>query len=324
MKHVLKPWQLFLIILAGWINRHQQDVIEYLETENRVLREKHGNKRILLSDDQRRRLAVKGKVLGRKALQEIATIVTPDTILRWHRELIAAKWDYSKRRKNVGRPPVSQEVVDLVLVMARENPSWGYNRIQGALANLGHEISDATVGSILRNHGIEPAPDRGRQTTWKSFLKAHWDVLAAIDFTTIEVWTKGGLTTFYLLFVMEIATRRVYFAGCTPNPDDLWMVQMARNLSDPEYGFLRRKKFLIMDRDAKFCEELRATLEQVEIEAVRLPPRSPNLTPHIERFMRSLKDECLHRLIFFGQKPLRFLSWPIITQSAITRASTTD
>ena len=199
MNHVLKPWQLFLLILAGWINRHQQEVIEYLEAENRVLREKFGKKRILLNDDQRRRLAVKGKVLGRKALQEIATIVTPDTILRWHRELIAAKWDTSKRRKNVGRPPVHQEVVDLVLVMARENPSWGYNRIQGALANLGHEVSDAAVGSILRNHGIDPAPDRRRQTTWKSFLKAHWDVLAAMDFTTIEVWTKEGLTTFEAL-----------------------------------------------------------------------------------------------------------------------------
>ena len=105
MNHVLKPWQLFLLILAGWINRHQQEVIEYLEAENRVLREKFGKKRILLNDDQRRRLAVKGKVLGRKALQEIATIVTPDRILRWHRELIAAKWNYSMRRKNVGRPP---------------------------------------------------------------------------------------------------------------------------------------------------------------------------------------------------------------------------
>jgi hypothetical protein len=170
VKHVLKPWQLFLMILAGWINRHQQDVIEYLEAENRVLKEKLGKKRILLSDDQRRRLAVKGKVLGRKALQEIATMVTPDTILRWHRELVAAKWDYSKRRKNVGRPAVSQQVVDLVLLMARENPTWGYNRIQGALANLGDEISDSTVGTILRNHGIDPAPDRRRQTTWKSFL----------------------------------------------------------------------------------------------------------------------------------------------------------
>ena len=124
------------------------------------------------------------------------------------------------RAKNAGRPPTSEEIVELVLQMARENPSWGYDRIQGALANLGHEISDQTVGNILKAHGIEPAPERKRQTTWKTFLQSHWDVLGAIDFTTIEVWTKGGLVTFYLLFVMELATRRVHFAGCTPNPDE--------------------------------------------------------------------------------------------------------
>ncbi len=106
--------------------------------------------------------------------------------------------------------------------MARENPTWGYDRIQGALSNIGHEISDTTVGNILRDNGIEPAPERKRQTTWKAFLKAHWDVLGAIDFTTIEVWTKGGLVTFYLLFVMEVATRRVHFAGCSTSPDELW------------------------------------------------------------------------------------------------------
>ena len=146
MKFVLHPWQLLLLILAGWINHRQQEVIEYLRAENRVLREKLGKKRILLNDDQRRRLAVKGKILGRKMLEQVATIVTPDTILRWHRELVAAKWDYSRRRKKIGRPPVSAEVVELVLRMARENPSWGYDRIQGALANLGHLISDTCVG----------------------------------------------------------------------------------------------------------------------------------------------------------------------------------
>jgi len=184
--------------------------------------------------------------------------VRPETILRWHRELVAAKWDCSKLRKSVGRPSVSQQVVDLVLLMVREHPTRGYNRIQGALANLGHEISDSTVGTILRNHGIDPVPDRRRQTAWKSFLKAHWDVLAAIDLTTIEVWTKGRLTTFCLLFVMEIAIRRVYFARCTPNPDDLWMIQMAHNLTDATDGFLL-----------------------------------------------SVKEECLHRMLLFGEESLR-------------------
>ncbi len=219
MNFVLQPWQLLLVIVAGWINQQQQQVIDYLLSENQVLKESHGKKRILLSDDQRRRLAVKGKILGRKVLQEIATIVTPDTILRWHRQLVAAKWDYAERRKKKpGRPPVTEEVTQLVLRMAQENPSWGYDRIQGALANLGHEISDTTVGNILKAHGIEPAPDRKRQSTWKTFLRAHWDVLASIDFTTVEVWTKGGLVTYYLLFVMELRSRRVHFAGCTSNP----------------------------------------------------------------------------------------------------------
>ena len=154
--------------------------------------------------------------MGRKALSELTTIVTPDTILRWHRELVAQKWDYTDRRKKKpGRPAISDEVKQLVLRMAKENPDWGYDRIQGALANLGHEISDQTVGNILKAHGIETAPERRRQTTWKTFLKAHWDVLGAIDFTTVEVWTKGGLVTFYLLFVMQLKTRRVHFAGCT-------------------------------------------------------------------------------------------------------------
>jgi putative transposase len=257
MDFILQPWQLFLMILAGWVNREQRDAIEYLRTENQVLKERLGKKRILLNDDQRRRLAVAGKVLGRKRLEEIGTLFTPDTILRWHRLLVAKKWDYNARRTKKGRPSTEQEIVDLVLRMARENPSCGYDRIQGALQHLGHQVSDQTVGNILREHGIEPAPERKRKTTWKSFLQSHWGVLAAIDFTTIEVWTKGGLVTFYLLFVLEVATRRVHFAGCTPNPHDLWVKQVARNLTDPFDGFLLGKRYLIMDRDATFSAAFR-------------------------------------------------------------------
>ena len=271
-----------------------------------MLKETHGKRRIRLSDDQRRRLAIKGKALGRKALQEIATIVTPDTLLRWHRQLVAATWDYSDRRKSKpGRPPVSGEVTQLILRMARENPTWGYDRIQGALANLGHRISDTTVGNILKAHGIEPAPARKRQTTWKTFIKAHWEVLAAIDFTTVEVWTPIGLVRYYLLFVMEVASRRVHLAGCTRNPNEPWMKQVARNLTDPLAGLLCAKRYLLMDRDTKYSEAFRHLLEQAGVHCVRLPARSPNLTPHIERFMRTIKNECLHRMIFCGEQSLR-------------------
>ncbi len=173
------------------------------------------------------------------------------------------------------------------------------------MANLGHKISDQTVGNILKEHGIERAPERKRQTTWKTFIKAHWDVLAAIDFTTIEVWTKGGLVTYYVLFVMEVATRRVHFAGCTPNPNEQWMKQIARNLTDPFDGFLLGKQYLIMDRDSKFTDAFRKILKDEGVEGVRLPARSPNLNPHLERFMRSVKEEALQRMIFFGEKMLR-------------------
>lgn len=186
-----------------------------------------------------------------------------------------------------------------------ENPTWGYDRIPGALSNLGHEISNQTVGNILKEHGFEPASDRKRQTTWATFIRAHWDVLASIDFTTIEVWTTGGLVTFYLLFVMEIKSRRVHFAGCTPTPDTAWMKQIARNLTDCKDGFLKGKRYTLMDRDAKFCEAFRALLDDAGVEPVILPPRSPNLNAHLERFMRSLREECLDRMIFFGERSLR-------------------
>jgi putative transposase len=306
MSFIIRPWHIFLLALAGWVNRNQQYMIEYLITENQILREKLGKKLILLNDDQRRRLAVKGKILGRKLLLKIATIVTPDTILRWHRQLVAEKWDYSDRRtKRPGRPQVIEEVKQLILRMARENPTWGYDRIQGALNNLGYKISDTTVGNILRANGIEPAPERKRRTTWRTFLRAHWDLLGAIDFTTIEVWTKGGLVTFYLLFVMEVATRRVHFAGCSTSPDELWMMQIARNLTDAFDGFLNGKRYVLIDRDGKFCPAFREILKYEDIKPVQLPPRSPNLNAHVERFHRSLKEECLNRMIFFGEKSLR-------------------
>ena len=225
-----------------------------------------------------------------------STLFTPDTILRWHRTLVAKKWDFSDRKKKqVGRPRIRQVIVDLILRFAKENPTWGYDRIQGALANVGYHISDQTVGNVLKEHGIEPAPDRKRQTTWKTFIKSHWDVLAAIDFTTIEVWTKGGLVTYYLLFVMEVATRRVHFAACTPTLGDDFMKQVARNLTDTFDGFLTGKRYVLMDRDSNFSSAFRTILEDAGVKPVRLPARSPNLNSHLERFHLSLKSECLDK-----------------------------
>jgi transposase InsO family protein len=292
------------LFLASQLNREQQRVIEYLHVENQVLREKLGKGRILLNDDQRRRLAVKGKALGRRMLRELATIVTPDTILRWHRELVAQKWDFSSLRRRVGRSRTREEVVKLVVQIAQENPTWGYDRIQGALKNVGMRLSDTTVGNILREHGIEPAPERQRTTTWKTFLKAHWEVLAAVDFTTIEVWTRGGLVTFYILVVMRLSTRRIEIAGITPHLDSAWVQQIARNLTDCYDGFLRDSRYVLVDRDNKFLP-LRGILEGTDTKPVLLPPKSPNLNAQIERYMRGMKSECLERMIFFGERSLR-------------------
>ncbi len=188
--------RIFLVALAGWVNRHQLEVIEYLREENRVLKEHLGGRRLRLTDAQRRRLAANGHRLGRRVLREVATLVTPDTILRWHRQLIARKWTAQRRR--VGRPGVLHEIRLLTVRMARENPTWGYRRIQGALQNLRHRVARSTVADILRAHGIGPVPER--PMSWVTFLAAHWGAIAAADFFTTEVWTVRGLVTYYTLF----------------------------------------------------------------------------------------------------------------------------
>ena len=184
MPSLSHPLQFLLVALAGWINQQQRDVIDYLQEENRVLREQRGARRLRFSDDQRRRLAAKARTLGRRLLREIGTIVTPDSLLAWHRTLIAKHYDGSTRR-GPGRPPVMSEIRTLIVRMATENRGWGYTRIQGALANLNHEVSRGTIATVLREHGLEPAPDRLKKTTWTEFLKAHWEALAAADFFTV-------------------------------------------------------------------------------------------------------------------------------------------
>lgn len=173
---------------------------------------------------------------------------------------------------------------DLIIRFAKENPTRGFDWIQHALVKVCYHISDTIVGNVLKQHGFEPACDRKRSTKWSTFLKAHWDVLVALDFMTVEVWTKSGLVTFYLLFVMELRTRRVHFAGSTTSPDEVWMKQAAREFTACDDGFLDDHKCLIMDRDMRFCESFRELLKQSDVEPVVLPPRSPNLNAHLERY----------------------------------------
>ena len=224
----------FLVLaLAGWVNRHQENLIDSLREENRVRREHLGPRPLRLTDAQRRRLAGRGQTLGRRILSQVAGIVTPDTILRWYRRLIAQKYEGSARRRR-GRPMTPRAVTELVVRMAGENPTWGDTRIRGALANLGHHIARNTVKRILHDHGLAPAPERNQRTPWKTFLQTHGEGLAAADLFTVEVLTLAGLRRYFVFFVIELKTRRVHITGIHPQPDGRWMEQMARNLTDPE------------------------------------------------------------------------------------------
>src|SRR4029450_7632851 len=246
-------------------------------------------------------------MFGAKRLKEITTIATPDTLLRWYQRLIAQKFDGSGHRRPLGRPRVIEEIEQLVVQMAEENVTWGYRRIQGALANLGHSIDAITVRNILHRHHMEPAPQRRKAgMSWSQFLTLHWKVLAATDFFTVEVATWHGLVTYYVLFVMELATRRVHIAGITPHPTAAFMQQCARQLTDPCEGFLVGKHSLIHDRDTTYTQAFDALVKASGVEAVVLPPRSPNLNAYCERFVRSIKEEALERMVMLGERSLYY------------------
>ncbi len=296
-----------IAMVACWLQRHQQQIITYLIEENRILQAHLGGRRLRLTDTERRRLAALAHPLGRQRLKEVASLATPDTLLRWYKRLIAQKFDGSKQRQQLGRPRVAEEVEQLVIRLAEENATWGYRRIQGALANLGHQIDQLTVRNILRRHHMEPAPQRRKAgMSWAQFLKLHWDVLAATDFFTVEVATWHGLVTYYVLVVMELATRRVQVAGITPHPTAAFMQQCARQLTDPFEGFLGGKRYLIHDRDTKFTPAFDGLLKDSGVEPIVLPPRSPNLNAHCERFVRSIKEEALEQMIMLGERALSY------------------
>ena len=293
-----------LMIAAGWVHRHQLIVIELLQAENRLLKERLRGRRIRFTDAERVLLARKAKAVGRKALSELDTIVSPDTLLRWHRRLVAKKWNFAERR-GAGRPGIMRHISELIVRMAQDNPAWGYTRIQGALANLNHKVGRGTIANVLRRNGIEPSPERNRRTPWSTFLKAHWKVLAASDFLTVEVWTAKGLVTHYLLFIISLADRAVSVAGITTRPDESWMLQIARNITEKQSGALHAKRYVIIDRDAKYSAQFRRLIRDNGTKVIRLLPMSPNLNAYAERFVRSIKNECLNRMIFVGQASLR-------------------
>jgi transposase InsO family protein len=292
--------QMVLLVLTGWLERREREALAYLIEENRLLRRQLGSRRLRLTDDDRRRLAARAYRVGRRALFDIATIATPDTLLRWHRQLIARKWTYATCP---GRRGVLAEIRRLVVRMAEENPTGGYTRIQGALKNVGHRVGRSTIRRILKAAGLPPVPQR--PPWWQTFLKAHWGVIAGADFFTTDVWTWRGLVTYYAVFVIDLASRRVEIVGSTPHPTELFMQQVMRRLTAADDGNLVDQRVLICDRDRKWSLAVRQRFGDAGIRVVLTPARAPNANAHAERFVRSIKGESLDRLIPLGERHFR-------------------
>jgi putative transposase len=230
MKH--KLWITIATYIAYCINKELYKAIEYLKAQVEVLIEQQEkDKRILLNNHQRIRLAQKAKQLTRKLLEETTVLFTPDTILSWYRKLIAQKYDGSKNAKNPGRPKISKEITDLVIQFKHENPHWGYTRIKDYIVYLGYKIGETTVKNILLENGLDPEPSKNKKTTWRDFIKSHWNVMAACDFFSVELLVRRKLIRCMVLFAMDLATRKVEILGVRPQPNGLWMEQIARNIT---------------------------------------------------------------------------------------------
>jgi len=258
-------WKKMLAYINGSVDEMLLKKIEYLLEENRILR-KQIEKRPKITDAERRTLAEKAVALG-KMMADTVTIVKPATILKWHRNLVAQKFDGSKNRKSHGRPKIDAEIEALIIQLAKENRSWGYDRISGALANLGHKISNQTVANILKRNGLEPVKERKKGVTWAEFIKQHKEVLWATDFFTCEVWTKGGLTTFYVLFFIHLKTRRVEIGGVSENPDGAWVTQITRGITEFDQP-MAEARYLIHDRDPKYSSQFHDLLSGMSSKSI--------------------------------------------------------
>jgi putative transposase len=283
-----------LLVLRMRSERAKEIEILVLRQQLRVLERQVARPRPEPAD--RVLLAALSRVLPRGAWPSF--FVTPATLLRWHRELVARRWTYPHRRP--GRPGTPGEVRELILRLAGENPGWGYRRIQGELVGLGIRIAASTVWEILRREGIEPAPRR-LESSWKEFLRRQAASILECDFLTVDtVFFKR----FYILFVIELQSRRVHLAGITANPDGAWVTQQARNLLMRLDDEGVRARFLIRDRDGKFTRDFDEVFRSEGIRVIKAPVRAPRARAHAERWIGSLRRECLDRLLILGRRHL--------------------
>jgi putative transposase len=257
-----------------------------------VLRRQQPRPRLRPAD--RAFLTALSRILPRRRRQGL--IVTPQTLLRWHRQLVRRRWTQSQR--SPGRPPVERRVRELVLRLARENPRWGYPRIAGELLKLGVRVSPSTVRRLLLAAGLKPAPRR-TGPSWREFLRQQAAGVLACDFFTVETIT---LRRYYVLFFIELGSRRVWLAGCTTNPTGAWVTQQARNLSLT--GILERMRFLIHDRDSKFNAPFDEVFRSESVKVIHTPVRAPQANAYAERFVRTVRAECLDWLLILGRRHL--------------------
>jgi putative transposase len=283
-----------LIVLVGRSDGAKDLEILVLRHELSILRRQV--KRPRLQPQDRLLLAAFSRMLPRRFWN--AFLVRPETLLHWHRRLVARRWTYPRRRP--GRPSISRDVRELIQRLARENSSWGYLRIAGELRKLGIAVSATTVRNTLVKAGLPPAPQRDSQS-WRSFLRAHGESILACDFFTVDtVW----LRRLYVLAFLSIGSRRIEYVAVTSKPATAWMLQQARNLlmtlDDPD----RQVRFLIHDRDAKFPRAFDALLESENIKVIRTPVKAPNANAHVERWVGTIRRECLDRLLILGRRQL--------------------
>jgi putative transposase len=246
-------------------------------------------------------LAALARVLSGSQLRQLRLIVSPRTLLRWHADLVRRRWAYPRR--SPGRPRTAQAIRALVLEMARDNPSWGYRRIHGELAGLGYKLAPSTVWQILKDAGIDPAPQRAVQT-WRAFLDAQAKTILAADFFHVDT---VFLRRLYVLFIIEHGTRRVHLAGITAHPAGEWVTQQARNLLMGLEDHADSFKFLIRDRDAKFTAAFDAVFTAVGVRSIRTPVRAPRANAIAERWVGSARRECLDRMLITSERHLRLV-----------------
>jgi len=278
---------------------------EYLRLENKILKSKIKG-RIRFTDDERRSLVEAALAMGKRLMESVVNIVKPATLLAWQRRLEKEKWDYSKKReRRPGRPRTPANIEALICQLAREN-IWGYKKIQGELNKLGTEISKTSVANILRRNGLPPSPDR-KGLTWREFLSRHAEVFLCADLLTKEIWTFNGLQRAFVFFVLHLHTRRILLVQATFSPNSRWLKQQARHVLWECQDRGIKARFFLHDNDACYSEGFDGLLKNAGLEPVKTPYQAPNANAFAERWIRSLREECLNHLVILGLNRLQYV-----------------